>query len=855
MKCFYEVIRAEENLPIKAFIHSINGLEMHWHNEMEIILVLQGSVNIRVGNELYSLSENDLILINSNEIHNINKTKEENMLLAVQMNPSYYSAYYPRFNKIMIDCKSFLYGKEAQERFDIVRHYLAKIVWELNKKGKGYQLIIGSEIHLLTAYLVNNFDYHFIEDEKSASINKDIHRLQSIISFINENLERKVTLQEIADREKLNVYYLSHFIKKKMGVSFQEYINIIRLDKAVNSLTSTNKTITEISYASGFPSTKSFNKNFKITYGCSPTEHRKENTKYLNNIKKIENTNFHEKKSRTYLDVDRNAALKKLFTYLKPLDNEIQDDNVTTNDKEAISVNAKKKGMYYVPYWKKLITYSRASEGLRKSWQNQLKELQNEIGFEYIRFHGIFSDDMMICNFNEENNIVYNWYYVDELLDFFKKVNIKPFIELGFMPSEIKKSDETVFWWKANISQPKDIKLWTDLVVEFIKHCINRYGLKEVETWYFEVWNEPDLEYVFWVGGKEEYFEFYKQTALAVKSISEKLRVGGPAITYQALSDNAWFEDFLLYYNKNNFPLDFFSFHIYPEAYSLQEAVENLKMMIEQGKKLEESDKNWEEAPRIYYGKDNTYDTLNLINDKIKKSLNHYTEIHITEWNASAYNRNLIHDTCFVATFIISNILKCIGKVNSIGYWTFTDIMEETKAGISAFHGGFGLINNNGLKKPSYFAYYLLSKLGKEIIEQGEEYIITKTDEDIQVLVYNYAYFDDLFLNGDTSALTNTERYLVYERKSPKEIDLNVMEISGSYKITKYQLDREHGSAFDEWINMGAPENMTQQELNYLKGKAHPKMTIEYLKLNGEYKEKLYIPVHGVELITLEKKL
>ena len=854
MRYFYERVENDEGLPIKAIVHSVDGIDLHWHNEMEIIIVLQGSVNIRVGNELYELGENDLILINSNEVHNTSKTKEQNVLLALQLDLGYFSAYYPKCNRIVFDCKSSLYKNKEQERFDIIRHYTAKIVWELNKKEKGYQLIIGSDVNLLAAYLVNNFDYYFVENESIG--NKDVNRLQRITSYINENLEKDVSLKEIAEREQLNSYYLSHFIKEKMGMSFQKYLNIVRLDRAVELLLDPDKTITEISFASGFSSTKAFNNKFKDTYDCSPTEYRKRNGSNTSNEDIDKSTSSMGEKSKTYLDVDRSAAFKRLFTYLKPLDNKVDYENEGISGKEVIEVNANKnsRGVAYNPYWKKLTTFGRAAEGLRKGWQSQLKDMQSEIGFEYIRFHGIFSDDMMVVNINEEGNIVYNWSYVDELFDFFKEVNIKPFIELGFMPSEIKKSDETVFWWKANISGPRDIKLWTNLVVEFIKHCINRYGLEEVSTWYFEVWNEPDLEYVFWAGGKEEYFEFYKQTALAIKSISDKLKVGGPSVVYQVLSDNTWFEDFLSYCSDQNVPIDFISLHIYPEYYSIKTDIQDVKGIMEQMKDPKEVLKCLKDTEKVYFGRNHTHDSLVSAKDKINKSKINTLEIHITEWNACSYSRNLVNDTCFVAAFIISNILDCIGKVDSMGYWTFTDSMEELKIGVSEFHGCFGLINKSGLKKPSYYAYYLLSKLGDEIISQGDGYIITRKGENIQILACNYAYFDDLFLNGDTSALTETERYLVYEPKPDKEINISIKEISGNFKITKYKLDRKNGSVFDEWLDMGAPENMTQEELNYLKGKAKPKITIKYLELNGEYKEKLYIPVHGAQLVILEKR-
>lgn len=419
------------------------------------------------------------------------------------------------------------------------------------------------------------------------------------------------------------------------------------------------------------------------------------------------------------------------------------------------------------------------------------------------------------------------------------------------MPSELKSTEDTVFFWKGNISPPKDINLWTDLVKEFIKHCINRYGLKEVETWYFEVWNEPEYEYLFWAGTKEEYFEFYKETTLAIKSISEKLRVGGPAITHGTILSSSYLEDFLSYCNDNEVILDFISIHIYPEYVSLDGVDKSSFINMDTKAILEMAPK----LKRIYHDKDNTFNTLNIVNNKVSETLSYKLEINVTEWNASSMHGNLIHDTSYVGAFIIKNVLQCIGATSSLGYWTFTDLMEEKKLGISSFHGGFGLINKEGLKKSSYYAYYLLSKLGYRIIEQGEDYIVTKNHEDIQILAYNYAYFDELFLHGDTSALTHKERYSIYEVKALKEIELCIKGLQGNYKMTRYKLDRENGSVFDKWIELGAPENMNKEEISYLKGKAQPKIETGELKLQGEYRDRMNIPVHGVELIVLEKKI
>lgn len=610
-------------------------------------------------------------------------------------------------------------------------------------------------------------------------------------------------------------------------------------------------TITDISNNSGFSSIHYFNKVFKEVYDSLPSQNRGST-----GITNFKNINSLEIESKTYLDVDRNAVFDKLFTYVNSSNTSIMDNDSEKTSKEYIFVDMETiKVRPLFNHWQKLTTFGRASEGLRSSWQNQLKEMQKEIGFEFIRFHGIFSDDMMICDVDALGNIIYNWSYLDQLFDFFQEVNIKPFIELGFMPSELKSRDNTVFWWNANISQPRDINLWTDLVKEFIKHCINRYGQREVEKWYFEVWNEPNLEGAFWIGGKEAYFQFYKDTTLAIKSISEKLRVGGPSVTHQVGNEKDWLEGFILYCNENNAPLDFITIHVYPENFSTKSSTLDLIARAEAGEDLAELMKEFNNMKRVYFDENNTINVLNSANKQMQKTLKSEVELHVTEWNASAFSKNLIHDTAFVGTFIVDNVLKSIGKTNSLGHWTFTDLYEEFKVDKSEFHGNFGMISKSGLKKPSYYAYYLLAKLGNNIIEQGEEYIITKDHENIQILAYNYSYFDDLFMNGDTSALTKEKRYDIYKTKSPREIDISIKGIEGNYKITKYSLNIEHGSVFDQWLKLGSPENMTIEEINYIKGKSKPKMEIEIKDIVEEYKGNLIIPVHGIELMILEKNI
>src|SRR5699024_8266138 len=270
----------------------------------------------------------------------------------------------------------------------------------------------------------------------------------------------------------------------------------------------------------------------------------------------------------------------------------------------------------FTNYWQNLITFGRAAEGLKSEWQSQLAELQKDIGFKYIRFHGIFSDDMMIVNKDSDGNITYNWRYVNELFDYLQSVNLKPFIELGFMPEAFKSSDDNIYWWNANVSQPKDINLWTDLVKEFIKNCINRYGIDEVETWYFEVWNETDLEKIFWIGTKEDYFNFYLETANAVKSISQNLKVGGPSITHENIHKDTWLDDFVTFCKENKVPLDFVTIHIYTELFNSKRKYNNLVLKIKNDEVSSDTAKKYLKNQRIYYNKQHTKTIIEKVNSK-----------------------------------------------------------------------------------------------------------------------------------------------------------------------------------------------------------------------------------------------
>ena len=488
---------------------------------------------------------------------------------------------------------------------------------------------------------------------------------------------------------------------------------------------------------------------------------------------------------------------------------------------QNVSVSTIEKGEKFEHFWSKSVGAGRANEGLRAGWLEQLEKVQDECGFEFVRLHGIFHDDMFPV-FEKEGKYTYNWQYIDDLFDRMLDINVRPFVELAFFPTPLAaENSKTQFWWKANIT-PDESKFgeWYNLVEAFTQHCVDRYGVEEVLTWYFEVWNEPNLHYGFFDGTKSQYFELYKQSVTAVKSVDKRLKVGGPSssnfvadsrydgetesrngdlITFTADNINdlewkgAWIEDFLKYCEKENLPVDFVSTHPYPTDYPFN--------------------------PTTGKGKDfsryvnSTKDDIEWLNKVIVKSTYSNAEIHLTEWNTSPNSRDAMHDFLPPAAYIAKVNLDCIGLVNSLAFWTFTDIFEEKGGAESIFHGGFGMINYQGLVKPSYHAYRMLHHLGDEKLFKNDYLFVSRQSGSGKVIALAYNYPEDYY-NSVPSSIKKIDKH---DEGLTLQLKLKLTDLKHGTQFKIEILDKEHGNIYNYWEEMGKPEPPTREQIKMMK--------------------------------------
>ncbi|MEP6673678.1 MAG: glycoside hydrolase [Ferruginibacter sp.] len=468
----------------------------------------------------------------------------------------------------------------------------------------------------------------------------------------------------------------------------------------------------------------------------------------------------------------------------------------------------------------------RANEGLRADWQQQLTMAQKDIGFRYIRFHGLLHDDMGVYKEDKNGNVIYNWQYIDKLFDFLLSIRIRPFVEFGFMPNDLAAGTKTIFWWKANVSKPKDYKKWDDLIGALVAHWQERYGKTEVAHWYFEVWNEPDLK-GFYDGTQADYFELYNHTSKDVKSVSNNYRVGGPAT-----SATKWIAEFLKYCDSSKLALDFISTHDYGTT----------SVVDEFGTKKQKLKNN--------------YDTIALnvarIRNLINASAYPKAELHFTEWNTSPSSRDPIHDTYQNATYVLNTLKKTGNQANSMSYWTFTDIFEEAGPGPTPLHGGFGLLNLQGIKKPTYYAYQFMQQLGTNVLKNQDtaSYVTTNADGDIQVLLWNYTF-------TETGALFDQGYFIKDQPSVIKETaQFNINNIkNGKYRIEIYKTGYRQNDFFTAYLDMGKPPHPTVQQENELKAAASglPFSTKEILISNGIFRQDFQLRDNDIVFVKLTR--
>jgi xylan 1,4-beta-xylosidase len=472
---------------------------------------------------------------------------------------------------------------------------------------------------------------------------------------------------------------------------------------------------------------------------------------------------------------------------------------------DVIVVDASGPSHPFPHFWEKMFGSGRAALSLRESYQRDLREVKQATDFEYVRFHAIFHDEIGLYDEDSQGRPLYNFSYVDQIYDGLLANHVRPFVELSFMPQKLAAHNILhSFWYKPNVSPPKDWTKWENLISVFAKHLVDRYGIDEVAQWYFEVWNEPNLD--FWAGDPKQatYWELYDHAARAIKNVNPRLRVGGPA-TAQA----AWADAFIKHCAENNVPVDFVSTHVYgndraQDVFGTDENIPRDKMLCR---------------------------AVDKVHQQIAASGMPHLPLIWSEFNASDMNEPDVTDSIYMGPWLADTIRQCDGMVSMVSYWTFSDVFEEQGVVKTPFYGGYGLIAAGGIPKPAYNAFELLHQLGDQRIAlDSESSLLTRRGDGTLVLAaWNYAPPGEPGL--------------------PKTITLQLKNTKAR-RASISRVDRDHGDFHQAYEKMGSPRHPTQAQIQDLRNATKlPDPENRKLK-NNELT--LTLPAHGLAVIELK---
>jgi len=477
---------------------------------------------------------------------------------------------------------------------------------------------------------------------------------------------------------------------------------------------------------------------------------------------------------------------------------------------ETIVVDAQAPAHDFPHFWEQMFGSGRAILSLRDSYRRDLRSAKQVTGFEYVRFHGIFDDDVGIYKEDDSGKPAYNFSYVDQIYDGLLDNGVRPFVELSFMPDKLAaKPAMFPFWYKPDVSPPRDYDRWGDMIEAFTRHLVARYGADEVAQWYFEVWNEPNI--AFWAGDPQEatYYQLYDATARAIKRVNPRFRVGGPS-TAQA----AWADRFIQHCVQASVPVDFVSTHVYGN-----DTAQNVLGTDEK-------------IPRDQM----VYRAVKKVHDQIKASPRPDLPLIFSEYNASYMNEQNVTDSAYMGPWLAHNVAQCDGLTAMMSYWTFSDVFEEGGVVKRPFYGGFGLIAAGSIPKASFNVFRMLHELGNQRLAlDSDEALATRTsDGRLAIAVWNYAP------PGDSGA--------------PKQITLELRGLARNQRHVRIEvLDRDHGSSLTAWETMRRPDFPSREQQRQLRVAAQmPSPAEQNLKPGGAASVTLNLPGQALALVETE---
>ena len=811
-------------------VNDFKNEKLLWHKWLEIAFVLEGTGVIFIDSQSYDIEEKDIFVVNSYQIHSV-KMADEGKLFSLLINPEFVHNLLPEAEHYKFECKSFLPSVNDRKPYDEMRKQLAEVVYTLTKSEERFaETHTYMKISTLIECLIYNFGIQISNDQKSSD------RFVDLIQYLNEYYDEDITLSKLAQREYMSQSYFSRLFQKEVGIKFTEFLSNIRITNSLAYLRNEKMTVTDIAYQVGFKNVNSFIDAFKKRYGVTPAKYRKQIPE-----KKVES----QKRNLREME-DYSALFESLLTYVTVPDEkklDVMEGSNLSSINIDVNLNTVRSKRKTPDSWKTLFNVGYAKDILYADIQKQIKRIQKEIGFKWIRFHGLLDDEMFVYSEKKDGTPYYCFQYIDQILDFILETGLKPVIEFGYMPELLAESVEyRLFQKRSVISLPSSIKKWKALIKAIMDHLAERYGIDEMKTWIFVPFYF--LGFYKLLGKEKEvgFFRVYEETSRLIREFNPDFQQMG---IYGQVNDLTLLEEFLRFAKENSCFPDIVGAYCYHLVEEEEDIGLNLKLI------------KHDDVFNIAVSGKESY--LNFYGKEIIALLKRYgvgdRKMFLAIWSNNIWQRDLCNDTCYKSAFVFKDILENIENYQAFGYWGLSDLMEEMIPAKDVFHGGLGMFTISGIPKSAYWALWLLRYMGNYIIRQEDGLFITESENEVQIFLYNYCHYDNLYRYRHAAKLSRVNRYNVFLQKGAQDFHITIKGLDkGNYVISRYAVGKEKGNAYDQWVKIGAPPVPNRFEVQMLSGSSYPQFRSWEEQCDTEYTLNEKLSIHEIVVYIIKKE-
>lgn len=755
----------------------------HYHQDLDLFYVIKGEMNVQIDEVKYALKSGDFILINANKRHTL--TSSEDMIGVRFVINFRMLAEYMGTMELMFWCNT---TSDKNHAYGDVRRLLDRILERHFEQDDRDALYLNALYYETVYLLTSNFMVKANDARLETESTQDRNRVRQIQNYIQANYDKQISLNNLAEKLYLSNAYLSKYIKRHMGLTFLEYLNNVRLFHAVDELIYTEKNLTHIAMDNGFPTSAAFTKAFRDMYGEAPSEYRK----------KIKSDIFEETGEE---NLEQKEVWKQKYIKFRAEKNCPQAKELHFCEADAQISQEYRKNL------SRAINVGNAYLLLQSEIQDRILEIKNDTGMKYVRMWNVLTEENCV-----DDREVFNFRKLNQVLDFLLENGMKPYIDLGH------KQESFMYDAHKGLADNKTSKNlytydnFTRVIRELSINLVNRYGIDEVESWYFEFWNDPKL-----CIEKEdgEYFRYFDVLYKTLKNISPDIKVGGAGfiLGYETMVCEKVFSHWK---NRKIHP-DFLSFYSYQYI-----------AFVDHG---------------TLYGRksidvDFMTNQLEIMKNVMDKTGFSVPEIHINEWNFTVAGRTALNDSCGQGAYIMKTCIDMTGKVDFMSYWKGMDLYSEEDLD-TILIGDSGMVSRDGIRKPSYYAFQFMNRLLPNILKKDENCIITTNGRGHYVIAcHNYKKLTSRYVFTNESEITIDEVEKYQEDTEPLKLRIKLHHVkNGSYEIKTYNVNKKTGNVQEIWRRLDYSRRLVKDDIDYIKNRAVPNIEMKNIEVKEETME------------------